>query len=266
MKYTFDNDLHIHSKLSLCSGDNRQTPERILKYAKENNLKRICVTDHFWNENVSGASEWYKQQNYAQISKTKPLPEEDGIEFLFGCETEMDRFYHIGISKDRYCEFDFIVVPTTHTHMLGFTINEEDDTVERKAVLWTKRLEALLETDLPFHKVGIAHLTTPGLCLKPRKEYLRLLSLIKNEDMERLFKRAADLGCGIELNSSDMRFADSEADIILRPYRIAKDCGCKFYLGSDAHRPEELDEAKAIFERAIEFLKLAEDDKFHIKK
>ena len=266
MRYIYDNDLHIHTRLSLCSGDDNQTTERILEYAKGNGLKRICVTDHFWDEKVSGASQWYSSQNFEHISSSKPLPKEDGIEFMFGCETEMDRFFNLGISRERLSEFDFIVVPTTHTHMIGFTINEEDDTIKAKAELWVKRLEALFGMELPFYKIGIAHLTTPGLCLKPREDYLALLNMIRDEDMERLFKKAAELGCGIELNSSDMRFADNEADVVLRPYRIAKKCGCKFYMGSDAHRPDELDSAKEIFERAIDFLKLTEEDKFHIKK
>lgn len=90
MKYIFDNDLHIHSKLSLCSNDPEQTPERILQYAKENNLKNICIADHFWDETVPGASGWYEPQNYAHISQSKPLPQADGINFMFGCETELD--------------------------------------------------------------------------------------------------------------------------------------------------------------------------------
>ena len=52
MKYTFDNDLHIHSGISLCSNDAEQTPERILGYAVENGLKTICIAVHFWDETV----------------------------------------------------------------------------------------------------------------------------------------------------------------------------------------------------------------------
>ena len=53
MRFKFDSDLHIHSKISLCSGDERQTGERILQYAKDNGLKTVCITDHFWDENVA---------------------------------------------------------------------------------------------------------------------------------------------------------------------------------------------------------------------
>ncbi len=66
------------------------------------------------------------------------------------------------------------------------------------------------------------------------------------------------------MNQDDMKFSDTEADTVLRMFRIAKSCGCKFYLGSDAHHPASLDWAAAIFERAINYLELNEGDKFDI--
>ena len=100
MKYIIDNDLHIHSKLSACSNDEGQTTERILQYAKDNGLKTICLADHFWDETVKGASGWYMPQDFAHISKAKPLPQADGIRFLFGCETELNKDLTLGLSKD----------------------------------------------------------------------------------------------------------------------------------------------------------------------
>ena len=117
--------------------------------------------------------------------------------------------------------------------------------------------------DLPFYKIGMAHLTCP-LIAPTREEYIEVLKLIPQEEMVRLFKKAAKLEVGIELNSYDMKFAEEEADIVLRPYKIAKQCGCKFYCGSDAHHPNTLDSAKAIFERAVDLLELTEEDKFII--
>ena len=62
-----------------------------------------------------------------------------------------------------------------------------------------------------------------------------------------------------------MSFPDEQADILLRPFRIAKACGCKFYLGSDAHSPASLDKARGVFERTIELLGLEDKDKFHLQ-
>ena len=55
-----------------------------------------------------------------------------------------------------------------------------------------------------------------------------------------------------------------EGDALDRIYKIAKQCGCKFYFGSDAHHPDALDRAKGIFERAVDLLGLTEDDRFII--
>ena len=266
MKFKFDHDYHIHSWLSSCSRDPEQTAERILKYAKENGLSRVCVTDHYWDSAVEGASGWYRPQNFEHISKIKPLPCDDDVEFLFGCEGEMDRFFNLGIPKERYNDFDFIIIPTTHLHMKGFTISEEDAADnKRRAELWVERFSALLNMDLPFHKVGIAHPVCSLFASGGRGDYLETLQMISDEDMRRVFTRAADLGCGIEINQYDMRFSDEEVDIVLRPYRIAKECGCKFYLGSDAHHPDTFDLCGEVFSRAIDMLGLEEEDKFRIK-
>lgn len=263
MRYIVDNDLHIHSKISACSADDAQTKERILKYAIDNGLKTICLTDHFWDDAVEGANGWYAQQNYAHIRKALPLPQKEGIKFLFGCETELGGSLQLALSKEKYDLFDFIVIPTTHFHM---SLTPEDAVnAKSRALAWIKRFDAVLNMDLPFKKVGIAHLTCP-LIARDREEYLEVLKLLPIDEMERLFNKAAEVGAGIELNATDMNFSPDEADVILRPYRVAIKCGCKFYLGSDAHHPEKFEVAKNIFERAVELLDLKEEHKFTLQE
>ena len=118
MKYVFDHDFHIHSQLSSCSRDPEQNNERILKYAEDEGLHTIVLADHFWDENVPGASKWYSTQNYPHICQAKPLPQSDKVKFLFGCETEMDKDMTVGCSRERMEELAFIVIPTTHFHTL----------------------------------------------------------------------------------------------------------------------------------------------------
>ena len=265
MRYIVDHDIHIHSQISLCSGDPEQNPQRILQYAKDNGLHTLCLTDHFWENTIDGASEFYAAQDFEHISAAKPLPQTEGIRFLFGCETEMDRFHRLGITRERIDELDFVIIPTTHFHMVGYTLfKKELRSGKTRAKAWVDRLEALLNMDLPFHKIGIAHLAC-GLIAPTRRVFLNTIKAIPEEDMRRLFTKAAKLGAGIELNSDDMSFKDKEAETVLRPFRIAKECGCKFYLGSDAHHPKSLDAAKAIFERALELLDLQESDKFILR-
>ena len=264
MRYTYDHDFHIHSKLSVCSNDPQQTTDKILRYAEKNNLKTICLTDHFWDDTIEGASIFYRGQNYDHITKAKPLPSSKDVTFLFGCETEFDRYFRVGISKGIIEKLDFVVIPITHFHMSNFTLSLEDLlNAETKAAAWIKRLDAVLDMNLPYHKIGLAHLTCT-LISQSADEYLNVLQLLKEEDLTRLFCKAAKVGVGIELNMVDMMFPFGGQDIVLKPYRIAKQCGCKFYLGTDAHHPDRFDHAKEIFERTIDLLELTEEDKFII--
>ena len=270
MKYVVDHDYHIHSALSSCSNDPAQSTERILQYAKDNGLKRLVLTDHYWDSAVEGASNWYKPQNFDHISKAKPLPVADGIKFLFGSETDMKQDAVIGLPIERFNDFAFVIIPTTHLHMHGFTISKEDaGNVDAHARLWVERLEALLGMDLPFRKIGIAHLACSLLAKgvdgdfeNANKARDAILDMIPDSDLERVFKKAAAVGVGIELNYYDIR---SATESTWRPFRIAKAQGCKFYMGSDAHHPQDLDPSIAGFNKAVDILGLTEDDKFYIE-
>lgn len=265
MKYIIDNDLHIHSYLSKCSNDPEQTTERLLQYAKDNNLKTICLTDHYWDREVPGAHDWYREQDFNYISQSKPLPKADGIRFLFGCEAELSKDLKITIPKEKFKEFDFVIISTTHLQLKDVTVYEEDvETIEKRAETWIKRLDTVLDMDLPFHKIGIAHLATYLIKKKDREGYLKLLDMIPDEELYRLFKKASEKGVGIELNYGDMKFSDEEANTVLRPFKIAKECGCKFYFGCDAHHPASFLRTKEVFQRAVDFLELEETDKFII--
>lgn len=127
---------------------------------------------------------------------------------------------------------------------------------------WVSRLDALLNAELPFKKTGIAHLACSLIDNRSREGWLAALECIPTAEMERLFTKAAQLGVGIELNAGDMCFAPQEEDTILRMFRIAKACGCKFYLGSDAHDRKSFENVEELFERAVRLLDLQESDKF----
>ena len=77
-----------------------------------------------------------------------------------------------------------------------------------------------------------------------------------------MFQKAAKLGVGIELNYDDVKCTDEEVETVFRMFHIAKACGCKFYLGSDAHSLGAFENADLVFARAIDILGLQEEDKF----
>lgn len=260
MRYKADHDFHIHSVLSNCCHDESQTTTAIFRYAISNGYKKICLTNHFWDETVAGASAWYSNQNFTHISSALPLPQADDLQFSFGAETEMDKHFTLAASKENIAKLDFLIVPTTHMHMKGFTIPLTAVTPKKRAALWLKRLDALLKMNLPWQKTGIAHLTCNHI--SDAATVHEVISLIDKDKMYSLFKKCADLGAGIELNFNSFLLTDENRDILLAPYRLAREAGCKFYLGSDAHSANALKSAKDNFENIITLLDLKEADKF----
>ena len=264
MQFTYDHDLHIHSRISPCGGDPNQTPERILQYAADNGLKTVCITDHYWDDTVPHPYGRGAGQTTAQIESVLPLPKKEGIRFLFGAETEMDLNLTIGLGKEMAEKLDFIIVPLNHLHMKGFSCRGDEDAAERAEWI-VRRFDALLNADLPFHKVGLAHFTD-GL-IYPGGKNTDVLNRIPEQEYRRLFGKAAELGMGIELNmqavKSGNRMMTREGDADeLRVYSIAKEMGCKFYYGSDAHTVAGLEWATGNAKRILELLDLTEEDKF----
>ena len=169
----------------------------------------------------------------------------------------------VGVSEKMMDRFEFIIIPTTHLHMMGFTLDEKDGSTERRAELYVERFARLMEKDLPWHKIGLAHITCPLLNNTYDGVYLDTLKLIKDETFAELFSKAAKIGMGIELNEYIENYEGEELEVHMNIYRIAKNAGCKFYFGSDAHTPDGLRKAPPRFEKFIDLLDLKEEDKFN---
>ncbi len=269
MKYQIDHDYHIHSKLSICSADPKQSTENILAFAESTGYRDICLTDHFWDEAIDNRGwDFYMTQDFAHISKSLPLPQSEKVRFHFGGETDMMYDPVLGITPETMDKCEFVIIPTTHFHMDGYVI-PEDFGVEKRAEYWVKNFEAILNMDLPFEKIGIAHLACGLMHSCDERASEKVLRLVPDGELERLFTKAAQLGVGIEINSDDFDFekhGDARKEQVLRVFGKAKACGCKFYLGSDAHHPRDLEHSIGVFEKAVELLNLTEDDKFRFCK
>ena len=263
MGFPIDHDLHTHTVLSSCSADPEQTAQRLLTHAKENGYTVQCVTDHLWDALVPGASDWYAPQDIEHVKKNLPLPKDDQVRMVFGCETEFCGGKKLGLHPSHYDDFDFIVIPPNHFHMKDFVRPSSYDTEEKVADLLVERLEELLELDLPWRKVGIAHLNcsltfTEGDCN-------RVFHLADEKRFRAAMRRFAEKGAGIELNVYSFALAKPGSDEDqYRMFRFAKEEGCKFYLATDAHHPNELDVIPNHAAEVIEKLGLTEKDLYRI--
>lgn len=267
MRYQVDHDLHIHSYISPCLGhDVRQTPEAILSYGLSSDFRLVCVTDHIADRKVETPC-WNWAQDSLDLERGRkllPLPQSDYCRFLLGMEVDMDYMGNFCVSKEEMESFDFLILAPSHLHMGGFTIDKKvvDDSAEAHKKYYLERMDQILKADLPFEKCGLAHFTT---CLVCPKEPIRVFELFSDGEYEEMFGRVAEKGMGVELNFREewnIYQKKKEREEILRPFRIAKKMGCRFYLGSDSHSPEEFWGQRAFFEQVVDLLNLQEEDKF----
>lgn len=242
MRYLIDHDLHIHSFGSMCSKDPEQTPERILQYAADEGFTTVGLSDHFWDETVPMPSggwgpDFYTSQNYPHICQNLPLPQREGIRFLFGAEVDMTLDGTVGVSPERLEELDYCLISISHFHCTDFTIRAEDAaTAEGKAQVLLDKLETLLSYPLPWHKIGLAHLLGQKVSGGDPDHHCQVIRLLQGDRLTALFQKAAELGVGIELNTATFGFgSDAEREAVTDFYAQAKACGCKFFFGSDAH-------------------------------
>ena len=131
------------------------------------------------------------------------------------------------------------------------------DDIAHDVYRFIKRFDAILDMDLPFHKIGMAHLCG-GVITES--------SAVPESEYRRIFAKAADRGVGIEINLRLEPMTGEHKDAVMAPLFIAKEAGCKFYLGSDIHHPHNMPDVMDRFNTAIDILDLREEDKFIIGK
>lgn len=257
-------DLHVHSHLSSCCMDERMTPNAILAFAEAHDYASLCLTDHLWDRAVPGASGWYAPQDIDHVRSSLPLPKSEKLPFYFGCETELPANGIPALAREHFELFDFVVIPPNHMHMKGLVRPEDVDTPKKMADCVTDRLENLLNLDLPFEKIGIAHLT--GHLMFAEGSVADVIREMDSKRLERIFRGYAEAGAGIELNASSFPEWETRSEDLLSIYRVAKEAGCKFYACSDAHAIEQLNVVPNLIPEIAKRLGLTEDDQYRIPK
>ena len=269
MKFQVNHDLHCHSTLSSCCGDANQTIQAIYDRAVQQGLETQCITDHLWDSAVPGPSNWYAPQNIEHVKQGKAELEAilakrtDGPRMVFGCETEYCGGNKLGLSREGFEEFDFVIIPPNHYHMVNFTRDAAINTEEAIAELFVSRLEELTKLDLPWEKVGIAHLNC-SLTFR-EGDHAKVYAIMDEARLKTVFSFLAARGAGIEINTScfgaGWREREEEQ---LRLFRIARDCGCKFYIGSDAHSIQGMEGMMEVGREVVDLLELTDEQRYRI--
>lgn len=247
-------DFHIHTSISACARPTA-TVQGYIDVSAEEGLTSIGFSDHLWDTDIS-PSKIYQKNTFEDLQKIFPLIPEDtkGVNVFVGCETDINVYGQIGITKEHASLLDYVLIPISHYHnpenrFLGIDVN--DKKFMRKFAI--DRFIKACDADLPV-PTGICHPFVPyGTLLRDE-----LLQEITDNDFLMCFKYAAEKNVFIELHwtTDHQRWTNVEDGFsveYMRMATLAKEAGCKFSLGSDAHEHGSF--ASGVHSRELSFAK-----------
>jgi len=260
-------DFHIHTNLSLCA-NKEATLEMYAQKGRELGLEKMAITNHLWDHAIPDwkndeNSEFYQVQDFDYISKEIELIENanrNGANFLFGCEAEYSFKHHRpAISPAVAEQMDVLLVPNSHTHLTMPKSYYEPH--EMHIEFMKNAFMDIVNSDVAKYITAIPH---PFMAVCCPYDNRMLLNEISEEDFKVCFSAAAEKGIALELNPNFIKNKPLNMvydDPIFRMYRIGKECGCKFTVGTDAHGTNGHDNFSLVY-ILCSVLDLKDDD-FH---
>ena len=213
-----------------------QTVESIVDYAARHGIATVGITNHVWDREIPGASEWYAPQDFDHISRIREQIPRDckGVRVRIGAETEFAGGV-IALTRAHRDALDYVLVPHSHIHMVGLVLPRDRVTDAEVAAYLVESFLALVQQDFA---TSIAHPFCPiGRTPENTKA---ILDCISDDEFARCFLAAREHGAAIEING-DCLHGEASLAAHERMFAIARDCGATFTLGSDAHALAELD-------------------------
>ncbi len=271
-----NHDFHVHTWLSICSGGKGQGGELqgYLENARREGLKYLGMSDHFWDAGVgfeglyvdsqqaAGVPHFYKTQNFEHILQLKEEidhTDTGDVIVLFGAEGEYDPVHrNIAITEEVAERLDFLTVPNSHTHMMMdknlVTNNEAHRDFQLQA------LHDILDCPMSRYLYSTAHPFEGNA-----EAVIRLMS---DDDLKRVWTKCAEKNVAFEINTGTYKMISGLAydkpetfpEQYARMISIAKDCGCKFVFGSDAHRTDRHDGYAELCDRISDAFGITEKD------
>lgn len=141
-------DIHNHTTLSRCCYDPLATAGAFVRRAAELGHSVFGISNHLWDEKVPGASGWYKNQMISYGLQLRDcLPADTcGVRVMIGTETEYFAVTDtLGLLAETAKQFDYVLVPHSHTHMRGVVLDDNADAKALKEIFAEKISKALPE-------------------------------------------------------------------------------------------------------------------------
>jgi histidinol phosphatase-like PHP family hydrolase len=236
-----DSDMHIHTVASMCCHDEQQIPKNIIPLLKNKGYKKIGFTDHIWlSKDIESSSFYQHQDGTKQLELYDFIHSRDwDIDVLVGCEADMVAPGVFGITAEFKEKMDYVVMATDHFHMKNFVRQPESETPECLA-------QHMLNFFIPAAQSGLPDiLVHPLFPFSYLELYDKAIDSLSDAEIIDAFSIAAANDIGIEINGCYLSSAKMNhcfsLDTPIRLLSLAKQAGCTFTIGSDAHSLESFE-------------------------
>lgn len=250
-------DLHLHTNLSFCAPRTTFLSSYLLFCAQEG-VQKIGISNHLYA--AKGV------EHTLQIRKEiEEARESAPVQILMGIEAELFFGQEPQLVKEDAVHFDYALLAPSHIFNLiheyeGFDLSTSDKV--RQLIIDNFKRACLQDLGIP---TGICHPLYPIAAPKQQE----ILDGMTDEMLAECYTLAAKHDKSIEVHACLYRpsvFMDEEglSPSYIRMLSIAKECGCKFHFGSDAHKPEDFVNVHRLLERGAERAGIREEDLWQV--
>lgn len=245
-------DLHLHTNLSSCAPSDT-TLESFLPYCAHEGIKKIGISNHLYSHKGI--------KHTLQIKHELHALQDSSVQVLLGCEMELFPEQEPMLHKENASQFDYVLVAPSHIFNLiheykNFDLSTPDKI--RHMLIENFKRACLLDLGVP---TAICHPLYP-ICAPDQQGILDGITDVQLTDC---FTLAAKHDKSIEIHACLYRNTitlDQEglSPSYIHMLSIARECGCKFHFGSDAHKPEDFIHKHSLLERAAKRANISEEN------
>ena len=232
-------DMHVHTALSPC-GWSEMSIEAIIRAAEAQGIKHLAITDHIH----PGTDRAIVAQVKEELSRA-----EKSIDVYVGCEADITAVGAHEVDQKLLELTDFVMVSASHFHE---TFISQPRSASKSDVARHFLEMFSYAASLDFVDV-IAH----PLYVMPDTYDQRAPAELDTEDLMPAIRMLKKNNIAVEI--SRRALAPAQTPFLLSFYRLCKQEGVKFSIGSDAHRLADVGRTKLV-EPLVTELDLKDDN------
>lgn len=208
-------DFHVHTRHSPCA-NNDMSPTAIVRMAKANGTKYLGMTDHLCS---------FTDPTVLTYARAECPPSNGSPEIFFGCEVDVLSVGSTCLDNVRRPSLDYIVLAASHFYNPGVARPASEDP---KAVG-----RHFLEMFHYAATVDYADVIAHPFYVMPDTYDVNSIYTLTDNDLKPAVESAAANGVAVEI--SRRAVTPDHIEFMGRFYRLCKDAGVKFAIGTDSH-------------------------------